>query len=80
MAATTRDQLVDLVVDALGCAAGDVTDAATMATLGADSLDMIEVLACAEDDCRVTITDEEVEALATFGDLIALVERKRVPA
>ncbi|WP_375382268.1 acyl carrier protein [uncultured Sphingomonas sp.] len=80
MAATTRDQLVDIVTDALGCEPATVTDAATMATLGADSVDVIEIVMRAEDECAVTITDQEAEGLSTFGDLVAIVERKRVPA
>ena len=80
MSATIRDQLLDIVTDALGCDPAAVTDAATMATLDADSVDVIEIVLRAEDECAITVTDEEAEGLSTFGDLVALVERKRVPA
>ncbi|MGI4732916.1 MAG: acyl carrier protein [Janthinobacterium lividum] len=87
MGATVHDQLVDIVTDALGCEAAAVTDHATASDLGADSLDMIEIVMRAEDECAVTIADDELvpfgdtlNSPATFGELVALVERKRVPA
>ncbi len=78
--ATLRDQLAQIVVDTLRCAPVGITDAADMAALGADSLDLVEIVMRVEEECAVTITDEEIEGLSTFGDLVALVERKRVPA
>ena len=80
MAATTRDQLVDIVVDELRCSAAEVTDTATMEALGADSLDAWGLVMRLEDECAVTISDDEAEAIVTFGDLVALVERKRSEA
>ncbi|MGI4765278.1 MAG: acyl carrier protein [Janthinobacterium lividum] len=77
MGATVRDQLVDIVTDALGCEPAKVTDTATPLDFGADSLDCLEIVMRAEDECAATIADDEAEQLTTFGDLVALVERKR---
>lgn len=47
--------------------------------LGADSLDIIELVMAMEEEFRVEITDEEAIGAKTFGALLALVESKVQP-
>ncbi len=42
--------------------------------LGADSLDMVEVLMSCEDEFDIEIPDEEAEKFKTVGDLVRYVE------
>ncbi len=42
--------------------------------LGADSLDLVEVLMSVEDEFEVEIPDEEAEKLKTVGDLVRYIE------
>lgn len=42
--------------------------------LGADSLDLVEVLMSIEDEFDVEIPDEEAEKLKTVGDLVRYIE------
>jgi len=44
--------------------------------LGADSLDVVELLMSLEDQLQVTITDEEAGKLKTVGDIVAIVDKK----
>ena len=43
--------------------------------LGADSLDVVELLSQLEDEYGIIIPDEEVESLATVGDVASVLDR-----
>ncbi len=43
--------------------------------LGADSLDVVELLSQLEDEFGITIPDEDVETLVTVGDVAAEIEK-----
>jgi acyl carrier protein len=53
-----------------------VPDARFIADLDADSLDCVELLIIVETKFDCQISDEEAEKMITFGDLIALVQKK----
>lgn len=44
--------------------------------LGADSLDVVEMLMVLEDEFNVTVTDEESLTLKTVGDIVTLIDKK----
>ena len=44
--------------------------------LGADSLDVVEMLMVLEDEFNVTVTDEESLKLKTVGDIVDLIDKK----
>ena len=44
--------------------------------LGADSLDVVEMLMTLEDEFNVTVTDEESVNLKTVGDIVKLIDSK----
>lgn len=57
-------------------------DAITLTTniaddLGADSLDVVEVLMSIEDSFGIEIPDEAIEEIKTVGDLVAYIENNR---
>ena len=59
----------------------EVEDAATLnmdtniaEDLGADSLDVVEVLMSIEDEFEVEIPDEEIENIKTIGDIVSYIE------
>lgn len=45
--------------------------------LGADSLDVVEVLMSIEDEFKVEIPDEEIENIRTIGELAAYIENNQ---
>lgn len=45
--------------------------------LGADSLDLVEVLSAIEDELDVEILDEVLENMKTVGDLVKYIEENR---
>ena len=44
--------------------------------LGADSLDVVEMLMVLEDEFNITVTDEESVTLKTVGDIVKLIDNK----
>jgi acyl carrier protein len=59
-----------LVADQLGVDIGEVTpDASILDDLGADSLDVVELVMSLEDAFDIEVEDEEVEGMRTIGDI-----------
>ena len=57
-------------------------DSITMATdlvedLGADSLDLADVLMAIEDEFEVEVLDEDIENIKTVGDIVEYIENKK---
>ena len=42
--------------------------------LGADSLDIVQMLMTLEDDFGITVTEDEASNLKTVGDIVALIK------
>ena len=73
------DQVKDIIVDKLDVARDKVKDEANLQTdLGADSLDIVELLMHLEDNFDMKIPDEDAEKLKTVGDAIAYIEANTV--
>ena len=55
----------------------DVTDATTLASLGADSLDVVEIAMALEEDFDIEIDDRELSGcLTTVGEVVELMRKK----
>ena len=65
-----------IIVDQLSIPDADmVTLDTTLEDLGADSLDMVEVIMAIEDEFDVQIKDEDLETLKSVGDLINYISK-----
>jgi acyl carrier protein len=70
-----RDELFEkvkiVIVDQLGVEEDDVNeDAAFVDDLGADSLDIVELVMALEEEFGVSIPDEQAEKIKTVGDAV----------
>lgn len=75
---TTRDEVIEIVVDQLGIDADDVTpDKSFVEDLNADSLDLTELIMTFEERFGHEISEEEAEKLKTVGDVINYIENKK---
>ena len=45
--------------------------------LGADSLDLVEVLMSLEDEFNISIPDEAIPTIVTVGDLVKFIENEK---
>ncbi len=69
------EKIVDIVVGQLGCDADTVTeDSAIVDDLGADSLDVVEMLMAVEENFGVVVPDEDIPNLKTVRDIMTYVE------
>lgn len=73
----TADKFTKLVSEHLGVESHKIIEGASFTNdLGADSLDMVEIVMAVEEEFQVEITDVEVETMATVGEAIALIDKK----
>lgn len=69
------EKIRDLIVDQLDADADSVTaEASIIDDLGADSLDVVDLISSVEDEFDVEIPDDKVESIKTVGDIVAYIE------
>ncbi len=65
------DKIKAIVVEQLGVDESEVTmEASFIDDLGADSLDLVELIMALEEEFDIEIPDEEAEKLKTVGDAV----------
>lgn len=74
----TYSKVVDVIAEKTSVDKAIINGQSTFATIGADSLDMVEVIMKLEELFSVEIKDEDVEKLATVNDLVDYVQKLRV--
>lgn len=78
MADATDARIKEIIVNELGVEPEKVTeDASFVEDLGADSLDIVELVMAFEEEFNVDIPDEEAEKLQTVGDAINYLNEHR---
>ena len=69
------DKLKELVVDQLGVEEDEVTMEASMQDdLGADSLDLVDLVMSVEEEFGVKVADEDLDNIKTVGDIVNYIE------
>ena len=69
------DKVRDIIVDQLDVEEDVVTaEASIVDDLGADSLDVVDLISSVEDEFDVEIPDEKVEDIKTVGDIVSYIE------
>lgn len=70
------EKLKDIIVDQLGVEEDAVTmEANIQDDLGADSLDIVDLIQEIEDEFDISIPDDAVEGIKTVGDIANYVEK-----
>ncbi|QDI90552.1 acyl carrier protein [Salicibibacter halophilus] len=71
----TLERVKKIVVDRLGVEESEVIKEATFKDdLGADSLDVVELVMELEDEFDMEISDEEAEKISTVADVVNYIE------
>jgi len=71
------DRVKELVVEQLGVEAEEVTEGASFVDdLGADSLDIVELVMAFEEEFDLEIPDEDAEKIQTVGHAIEYIKSK----
>jgi acyl carrier protein len=69
------EKVSEVIVDQLNVERDDVTEEASFIDdLGADSLDLVELVMALEAEFNVSIPDEDVESIKTVADAVAYIE------
>jgi len=71
MSADTAEKVKGIIVEQLGVPAEDVKEGASfIEDLGADSLDIVELVMALEEEYDIEISDEDAEKILTVGDAV----------
>lgn len=71
------EKIRDVLVEQLGIDASTVTmESLIMDDLGADSLDLVELIMAMEQEFDVEIPDEDAEKIKTVGDAVNYIKEK----
>ncbi|MGD8253931.1 MAG: acyl carrier protein [Syntrophobacterales bacterium] len=73
--AAMKDKVVEIIANQLGIDHGDVTpEASVVDDLGADSLDVVELVMALEEEFNLEIPDEEAEKIKSVNDIFSHME------
>ncbi len=73
--ATVLDRVKGIIVEQLGVDEGEVTpEASFVEDLGADSLDVVELVMALEEEFEIEIPDEDAEKIVRVGEAVKYIE------
>ena len=74
---SVEERVKKIIVEQLGISSDEVTsDAKFVDDLGADSLDIVELIMAFEEQFDIEIPDEDAEKIETVGDAIKYIEER----
>lgn len=68
------EKVKEIVADGLGVDAAELTAETTFAELGADSLDLMDMVMSFEDEFKIEIDTESMQDLTTIGKVVTYIE------
>jgi acyl carrier protein len=72
-----EQRMSEIVVEQLGVSRDDIeSESSFVDDLGADSLDLVEMVMAMEEEFGVEIPEEDSEKLQTFGDAVSYLKEK----
>ena len=73
-----EDKIKDLIAEHLGVSMNElVPEASFIDDLGADSLDIVELVMAIEEEFGLEISDDDAEKIQTIGDVISYVDERQ---
>lgn len=75
---TTTEKVKEIIANQLSVALDKIKDDTNIAEeLGADSLDLVEILMSLEDEFGVSIPDEAIPTIKTINDIVKFIEENK---
>lgn len=73
---TNFEKVCDMLHEKLGIDVDKIKpESEIVKDLGADSLDLVDLFMSLEDNCGITVSDEEAENIKTIQDVVNLMEK-----
>jgi len=73
----TFSKVADIVADKLSIDKSRITPNSTMAELGADSLDLVEIIMKLEESFGLEISDEDAEHMSSLKQVVEYIQQRR---
>lgn len=72
---SVNDKVTSIIVEQLGVEGSEVTEKASFTDdLGADSLDIVELVMAFEEEFNIEIPDEDAEKIASVEDAVSYIQ------
>ncbi len=72
----TFDKIAELLSSQLGVDKAKITEETKIVEdLGADSIDVFEMVMALEDECGIEVDEDKVQELITVGDVVKLIDK-----
>jgi acyl carrier protein len=74
---SVEKKIISIIAEQLGVNEGEINpDAALIEDMGADSLDIVELVMAMEEEFEMEIPDEDAEKISTVQDIIDYVKKR----
>lgn len=73
----TRDRVIDTIVKELKVDRSGVDESVTLESLGADSLDIVQIIMKFEEQFGMEISDEDAEKMNSLSDIVNYIQARR---
>ena len=70
-----KAQVIAVIAEQLGIPENDITEDTVFADLGADSLDLFQIISSLEEEFDIEFDNDEVEKIKKVGDAIEYVKK-----
>jgi acyl carrier protein len=78
MAGSVEDRVKEIICEQLGVSADEVKPQASfIEDLGADSLDLVELVMALEEEYGMEISDEDAEKIRTVNDVLEYINKQK---
>lgn len=71
-----EEKIKEIIMEALCVNEDEISDNVTFDELGADSLNIIEIVSMIEDEFEIEIEFEEFSAIETYGQMVSVLRDK----
>jgi len=69
-----KAQIIAIIADQLGISEAEITEETSFADLGADSLDLFQIISALEEEFNVEFDNDDVEKIKTVGDALEYIK------
>ena len=69
-----QSKVMEIIAEQLGISASELEEDTILADLGADSLDLFQIISALEEEFEIEFDNEEAENLKTVGDAIEYIK------